>query len=95
MQHTHEEIELRKHLPRVGDVVRSRKHGTLWRVLEKREIWTATGDDPKTGDPRLVPAIYLSYWKIVEGALPGVGKMLGHVYTVFDNTFEANWERTR
>ncbi len=90
--HTHEEIEFRKNLPHVGDVVRSKKYGTLWRVLEKRELWTATGDDPKTGGPRLVPAIYLNYWKILEGQPPGVGKMLGYVYTAFDNTFEMNWE---
>lgn len=64
---THEEIELRKHLPRVGDTVRSRKHGTLWRVMQKGERWAPMEDDPQTGNPRLVPAIYITFWKIVEG----------------------------
>ena len=89
---THEEIQLRKHLPDVGDTVRSKKHGTVWRVLGKSERWAPTGDDPQTGNPRLVPAIYLSYWKVVEGQSPGVGKMLGYFYTAYDNTFESNWE---
>ncbi len=93
--HSHDEIALRKNLPRVGDVVKSRKFGTLWKVVEKREMWAATGDDPKTGDPRLVPAIYLNYWKIEDGQMPGVGKMMGFLYTALDNTFESNWELVR
>ena len=83
---THEEIELRKSLPRVGDVVRSKRHGTLWQVMEKRLVWTQIDLD------RLTPAIYLSYWQIKEGQPPGVGKMVGFMYTAYDNTFEANWE---
>mgnify|MGYP000940288782 CR=1 FL=1 len=92
MEETHEEVELKKRLPRVGQVVRSKKFGTLWRVIEKREVWQHTADDPETGDPRMVPAIYLSYWKVREGVLPGVGKMMGFVYTLHDTTFETNWE---
>ncbi len=89
---THEEIELRKNLPRVGDIVRSKKYGTLWRIMQKEERWAPIGDDPKTGDPRIIPAIYLMFWKIVAGRPPGVGKMLGYLYTALDNTFETNWE---
>jgi len=44
------------------------------------------------GEPRLVPAIYLAYWRIQHGVLPGIGKMMGYAYTLHDNTFEANWE---
>lgn len=82
---------LRQKLPRVGQTVRSKKYGTLWRVMEKREAWRNTEDDP----PRLLPAIYLSYWRIKEGEMPGVGKMMGFLYTLYDNTFEANWEIIR
>jgi len=89
---THEEIELRKNLPRVGDTVRSKKYGTLWRVMTKSERWAPIEDDPHTGNARLVPAIYLGFWKIVKGQPPGVGQMLGYLYTAFDNTFETNWE---
>jgi hypothetical protein len=31
-------------------------------------------------------------YKLEEGHPPGVGKMMGFTYTLYDNTFEANWE---
>ena len=88
----HEDVMRQKKLPRVGQIVRSKQYGTLWRVLEKREVWQATGDDPRTGTPRLLPAIYLAYWRVQEGVMPGIGKMLGYAYTLHDTTFESNWE---
>jgi len=88
---SHGEVEQQKKLPRVGNTVRSKKHGTLWRVMEKREMWENTADDPSV-NPRIIPAIYLRYWKIEKGKQPGIGKMLGYTYTALDNTFEANWE---
>jgi hypothetical protein len=89
MQVTHEEVFRQKKLPGVGQIVRSKKYGTLWRVMEKREIWQNIEDDPQT---RMLPAIYLAYWKVQKGVLPGVGKMFGYAYTLHDNTFKANWE---
>jgi hypothetical protein len=86
-----EEIIKKKHLPEVGQTVRSKKFGTLWRVMEKKEVWQYIDPDPKTGESRMIPAIYLSYWKVQEGAMPGVGKMMGFLYTLYDNTFELNW----
>lgn len=86
-QMTHEEIMRQKNLPRVGQTVRNKKYGTVWRVMEKREVWQNTPDQQ-----HLVPAIYLMYWKIKEGVMPGVGQMRGYTYTLYDNTFEANWE---
>lgn len=91
-QITHDDIIARKHLPRVGQTVRSKRHGTLWRVMEKREVWQNIPDDPETGQPRLVPAIYLMYWKVQRHQMPGVGVMRGYAYTLYDNTFETNWE---
>ena len=81
-----------KKLPSVGQTVKSKKYGTLWRVMEKKEVWQNIDPDPKTGEPRMIPAIYLSFWKIQEGAMPGVGRMMGFLYTLYDNSFEANWE---
>lgn len=89
MQVTHEEVFRQKKLPNVGQTVRSKKHGTLWRVMEKREIWQNIEGDPQT---RMLPPIYLAYWKVQKGVLPGIGKMFGYAYTLHDNTFEANWE---
>ena len=88
----HDEVTRQKKLPNVGQTVQSKRYGTLWRIIEKREIWQNIADDPASGNPRMVPAIYLSYWRIREGVLPGIGKMFGYAYTLHDNTFEANWE---
>ena len=92
MRHTHNEVFMQKSLPNVGQIVRSKKFGTLWRVMEKREVWQHSADDPKTGQSSLLPAIYLAYWRVRKGVLPGVGKMLGYAYTLHDNTFAVNWE---
>ena len=89
MQVTHEEVFRQKKLPNVGQTVRSKKYGTLWRVMEKREIWQNIEGDPQT---RMLPAIYLAYWKVQTRVLPGIGKMFGYAYTLHDNTFEANWK---
>ncbi|HXW69689.1 MAG TPA: hypothetical protein VEJ88_08765 [Dissulfurispiraceae bacterium] len=82
----HEEVEQHKKLPKVGQTVRSKKYGTLWRVMEKREVWQNIDEN------HLIAGIYLCFWRIKEGVLPGVGRLMGYVYTEHDNTFEANWE---
>ena len=87
-----EEVVREKGLPEVGQTVRSKRYGTLWRIMEKREVWQTIEDDPETQAPRLVPAIYLSFWRVKEGVVPGVGKMMGFLYTLYDTTFETNWE---
>jgi hypothetical protein len=92
MEETHDDVIKQKHLPRVGQTVRSKNYATLWRVIEKKEVWQNTSDDPETGEPRLMPAIYLTYWQIREGVQQGIGKMLGYAYTLHDTTFEVNWE---
>uniref|UniRef100_A0A7C3Z271 Uncharacterized protein n=1 Tax=Desulfobacca acetoxidans TaxID=60893 RepID=A0A7C3Z271_9BACT len=86
-----QEIIRTKRLPRVGQTVRSRKYGTLWRVMEKREVWRMV-KDPGTGDLCEIPAVYLSYWRAQDGVPPGVGKMMAFTYTLYDNTFELHWE---
>jgi hypothetical protein len=88
MKETHDDVIREKKLPKVGDTVKSRKYGTLWRIIEKKEVWQSTVDET-----RLVPAIYLCFWKVAAGRQPGYGKMLGYAYTLYDNTFEANWEK--
>jgi hypothetical protein len=88
----YEEIIRQKGLPDVGQTLLHKKYGTLWRIIEKREVWQNIADDPRTKQPRMVPAIYLCYWRLQEGVPPGVGIMMGYTYTLLDNTFEANWE---
>jgi hypothetical protein len=87
----YDEIIQKKGLPNVGQEVKSKKFGSVWRVMEKREVWENIDPDPKTGELRMIPAIYLSFWKVQEGKMPGIGKMMGFTYTLYDNTFESNW----
>jgi hypothetical protein len=87
-----EEIIQTKGLPRVGQTVRSKDYGTFWQVMEEKEVWQTIADEPQSGETRMVPAIYLSYWKINDEASPGVGKMMGFIYTPLDNTFALHWE---
>jgi hypothetical protein len=88
----YDQIIKEKGLPNVGQTVRSKKYGTLWRVLEKKEIWRNIEPDPKTGESRMVPGIYLLYWKVQVGTPPGVGKLMGFEYTLYDSTFALNWD---
>lgn len=100
MKESNKEVAWRRRLPRVGDIIRNKKDGSLWRVMEKREVWQniedypETGEEeyPQTGDPRMIPAIFLSFWKIEEGVMPGVGTMVGHLYSLYDDTFKDVWE---
>lgn len=92
IQVTHDEVFRQKKLPSVGQIVRNKMYSTLWRVMEKREIWQHTAYDPQSGEGALLPAIYLAYWKIQKGVMPGIGKMIGYAYALHDDTFESNWD---
>jgi solute carrier family 9B (sodium/hydrogen exchanger), member 1/2 len=87
---THDEVIREKRLPGVGQSVLSRKYGTLWRVIEKREVWLNIASADAL-EYRVVPAIYLCFWRVQDGTLPGIGRMRGYAYSLHDNTFEANW----
>ena len=63
----YEAIMRRKGLPNVGQLVRSKKYHTIWRIMEKRETWRDRGEDPVTKEPRWNYAIYLSFWKVQMG----------------------------
>jgi hypothetical protein len=81
-------------LPRVGERVVSRRHGTVWKVIEERETWI---EDPvRTRDGKttsqLTPAILLRYWKEESSRGPGTGKTLQYRYSRKDPTFAEHWE---
>jgi len=88
----HDEVFWKKKLPIVGQIVRSKMYNTYWRVMEKREIWQHTANHPLFGKVALLPAIVLAFWKIQKGVMPGVGKLIRYTYTLYDNSFESNWE---
>jgi len=79
------EIIRRKGLPDAGKTVRSKAHGTLWRVVEKREVWQNTEPDEKSGDAHMVPAFYRTCRRQQEGVRPGAGRMPGYL-TLFMTT---------
>jgi hypothetical protein len=54
-----EELIQKKGLPGVGQTVPGKDYNTLCRVMEKIEMWQNILDDPKTQEPRLVPAMDL------------------------------------
>jgi hypothetical protein len=88
----HDEVFRQNKLPSVGQIVRSKMYSTLWRVMEKREIWQHTANFQLSGEDALLPAVYLAYWKVQKGVMPGIGKMIAYAYTLYDNTFESNWD---
>ena len=50
VRETHEELMKKKKLPKLGQTVRSKKYGTLWRVMGTNELWQNISDDPTTGE---------------------------------------------
>lgn len=58
----------------------------------EREAWRRVEHDPDTDESQVVPTFHLSFWLIKAGVPPGVGKKLAHLYTLSDNSFEANQE---
>jgi hypothetical protein len=45
--------------------------------------------DPETDEDLVIPTFYLSFWRIEAGVLSGVGQMVGHLYFLDDNSFDA------
>lgn len=75
-------------LPRVGQKVRQKLHGTVWKVFEEREEWSTP---PGSGE-HPVPVIALRYWKVEPHLPPGKGRTLRHRYTLDDRSFFLYWE---
>jgi NhaP-type Na+/H+ or K+/H+ antiporter len=78
-------------LPRVGERVRNKKYGTIWKVIEEKEVWLEAAETAGL-EPGPTPAIYLRYWKPDSGSTPGTGKTIEHRYSFVDRSFYANWE---
>ena len=92
MQGKNDDVSIKKKLPSVGQIVRSKMHNTLWRVVEKREIWQHTANFLEPTEDALVPAIFLAFSKVQKGVWPGCEKMIGYTYALYDGTFGSNWE---
>jgi len=78
-------------LPRVGQRVRHKITGTIWKVIEEREVWVEA-PDPAPDGTQLVPAIHLRYWRPRPDVALGKGKTIFYAYTLEDHSFADNWE---
>ena len=81
-------------LPHVGERVRSKKSGRIWKVVEEKEIWlkelsaVSNSDD----DPHMIPAIYIRYWGEEIRKETGKDKILSFKYSQKDPSFQDHWE---
>lgn len=78
-------------LPRVGERVRHKRHGTVWKVIEEKEIWISPAREGG-GPVRQVPALSLRFWKVENNVPRGTGKTYRHNYTFEDHSFDLHWE---
>jgi len=85
------ELRERLLLPHVGERVRSKFSGTIWKVIEQKEVWLEEGEKPSSSQS-LLPAIYIRYWKESENKGAGKGKTLSYHYTQKDPSFDDHWE---
>lgn len=78
--------ELREKMgfPRVGERVRHKKYGTVWKVIEEKESWLET--------PQKTPAILLRFWEEERSKAKGQGKTISHLYSKDDLSFQNQWE---
>lgn len=79
-------------LPRVGERLRSRRHGTVWKVIEKKEIWLPAQPSFNGSGGERIPAIYLRYWREETSRGPGRGKTMSFEYSIHDRSFDKHWE---
>ena len=81
-------------LPRVGERVRDRETGGLWKVIEEKETWL-TGPDAALSDRDRngpMPAIYLRFWDERNNNGPGTGRTRTCRYSQNDPSFQDQWE---
>ena len=80
-------------LPSVGNRLRNKKDDSIWKVIEKKEVWikeseSATGKEPSSA----VPAILLRLWHEDSSEGPGTGKTESHRFSAVDPGFDEAWE---
>ncbi len=89
------ELRERLALPRVGERVRSKRYGTVWKVIEEKETWLSSseaGRSPGGHDGRPVPAIHIRFWREDTSKGPGTGRTMTYRYSIADPSFQEHWE---
>jgi NhaP-type Na+/H+ or K+/H+ antiporter len=81
-------------LPHVGERVRSKSSGKVWKVIEQKEIWLeeVAAEGNPDGLPQMTPAIYLRYWLERTDKGLGKGRTISFKYSYNDPSFQDHWE---
>jgi NhaP-type Na+/H+ or K+/H+ antiporter len=88
------EIRKKFELPHVGQRVRNKNTGRIWKVIEEKEIWM-TPPEPKSNSPQSsqkIPAIHLRFWAEDTYPRKGSGKTFSQIYSSKGRSFEKDWE---
>ncbi len=72
-------------LPRVGERIRNKKDGTVWKVIEEKEVWLDR-------DGRPVPAIEFRIWNEKSAKGPGTGTTQKLTFCGECGAFTDEWE---
>ena len=75
-------------LPHVGERLRCKADGSMWKVIEEKESWLNGGGPAKTP----TPSIGLRIWRLQEGQAPGSGPTQVISFTPDCTGFEQGWE---
>ncbi len=88
------ELRERYGLPHVGQRVRNKETDMVWKVIEEKEDWieAPAEAEKEAGFGRLLPAIYIRYWKENGSGRPGSGETRTLRYSVKDPSFNDYWE---
>ena len=73
-------------LPRVGERVRSKQYGSVWKIVEEKEIWM---EGP---NKHLIPGLFVKYWREDTASGPNTGKTISYRYSQNDPPFDNYWE---
>jgi len=84
-------------LPQVGERIRNKESGTLWKVIEEKEFWLAicsTEEDKGQlpDEPGSIPAISQRYWREKPEKGTGRGTTMICRYSHKDPSFQNQWE---
>ena len=81
-------------LPHVGERVRSKHSGKVWKVIEQKEVWLEEpfAVDSHDQTPSIFPAIFLRYWGEETSNELGTGKTISFFYSQKEPSFQDHWE---
>jgi len=80
-------------LPHVGERIRSKTGGHIWKVISEEEQWVTLADrKTQKSSEQKVPAICQRYWQEESSTSPGTGKTKKMRYTQYDGKFDRTWE---